>query len=136
MLRRMLYRWFFDDADYRIHARFNDLHHEFNIINQRISIIMANLDDLLANARAMDTRLDSIRALITDLRAALDEALSSAKLPKATQDKIDELFGVMQNNLGEVNQALQPPGTILPPEEVPQPAPAEPTPVADTPKAE
>ena len=113
-----------------IMERLRDMQRSATDTNTRMSFIMATLDDLLANARAMDTRLDSVRALIGDLRAKLDEALSNVNLPKGAQEKIDELFGLMEANAGEVTQALQPPGHVEPP--APEPAPA-PEPVAELP---
>lgn len=101
------------------------LHHFLDQTN-RMNWIMATLDELLANARAQDTRLDSVRELIASLRTEIADILSGAKLPKDVQAKVDELFAQLEKNNSEITQALQPPGA---PVEVPvEPAPPEPVP--------
>lgn len=100
-------------------------------LNFRMDALMASLDGLLANARAMDTRIKSVAALLTDLRAQI----TGVKMPADAQTKIDEIFGVMQGDIAAVTNALQPPGApveVAEPAPAPAPAPAPPT-TPDTP---
>lgn len=71
---------------------------------------MPNLDELLADARAKHTRLDSVHAFNESLRKEIFETLHGTKAPKEAHSKIDELFELLKKHNVEVTQALQVPG--------------------------
>lgn len=77
---------------------------------------MATLDEVLAKVTEQDTRLDSIRALIVELKQAVADALSGATLPTAVQEKVDAVFAALEKNSAEIDEALN---TNVPPPATP-----------------
>lgn len=70
---------------------------------------MATLDDVLAKMGELDTRLDSVSALIAGLRQQVADAMSGAVLPPVMQEKVDAVFDAAEARVAEIDMALDPP---------------------------
>lgn len=70
---------------------------------------MATLDQVIEKMADIDTRLDSVAALIAGLRQEVKDALSGATLPPAVQAKVDAVFDSATARVAEIDAALEPP---------------------------
>lgn len=118
-------------------------HQKVNAIMAKLEELQPILDEILANARAEDTELDSVEALIKSLDAKISELLAGGSVPPETEAKIKEIFELMKKNRAQVANSLQRPGAavIVDPDAptepvVAEPTPSEPTPTEPTPPAD
>jgi len=66
---------------------------------------MATLDDLVAAATSEDTKIDSLIALVVELKAQVD-AIVSGELSAADQAKLDAAFAAITDNPQRIQDAI------------------------------
>lgn len=67
---------------------------------------MATLDETLASVTENETVGDSVVALLTSLKARLDEALSGTTLPPSVQAKVDAIFAASEADKTKLQEAI------------------------------
>jgi len=72
---------------------------------ERDAKIMATLDDLVAAATSEDTKIDSLIALVVELKAQVD-AIVSGELSAADQAKLDAAFAAITDNPQRIQDAI------------------------------
>jgi len=68
--------------------------------------LMATLEEVLAKVEANTTILGSLNTLLDGLRVQVQEILSGAAVPPATQEKIDALFARVSAQGDELTEVL------------------------------
>lgn len=103
-----------------------DVHHHFpgnevltrlNHLTGLMEKLMPTLDETLAAVEANSSRIDSLQALMSGLKAQLDEALSGTTLPPAVQAKVDAIFTAASAQAADIDESLNantPPPTPTP----------------------
>ncbi len=72
---------------------------------ERDKKLMATLDDLVAAASAEDTKIDSLIALVMELKAKVD-AIVAGELTPAQQAQIDAAFAAISDNPDRIQAAI------------------------------
>jgi len=81
---------------------------------ERDAKIMATLDDLVAAATDEDTKIDSLIALVVELKAKVD-AIVSGELSPEQQAKLDAAFAAISDNPQRIQDAIDANTTPEPP---------------------
>jgi hypothetical protein len=67
---------------------------------------MPSLDETLASVTENGTVGDSVVALLTTLKARLDDVLSGTTIPPAVQAKIDAIFSASEADKTKLQEAI------------------------------
>jgi len=85
---------------------------ELDVISGKLSLIirnqekiMATLDETLAAVTAEDTKVDSIIALLTGIKAQLDAVLAGGLTPEV-QAKVDAIFAQATGSAAKIDTAI------------------------------
>ena len=81
---------------------------------------MATIKELVASVAAVKGKVDSVGALITQLREQIT-GLTNGNLPPDVQAQVDQAFADAEAAKTELSAAIDNPGTVAPP--APSPAP-------------
>ena len=87
-------------------------HHDASVpawakgIMDRQEKIMASIADALAAVHAADTRVDSVLALLAEIKKQLADALAGVTLPPAVQAQVDEILSVSTADAAKIDTAL------------------------------
>lgn len=88
-----------------IDARLVNLDWAVRLGNVKLENVMATLDDLVAAATNEDTKIDSLIALVQELKAKVD-AIVSGELSPEQQAKLDAAFAAISDNPDRIQAAL------------------------------
>lgn len=75
-------------------------------LNSNMEKIMSTLDLLLDDVRAQKTQIDSLSALIANIKNQLRDALSGEKLSPAAEAKLAAIMPELEANTAEITAAI------------------------------